>query len=522
MSSSTDGASGEKSKPPPATDSAPTEKVEGNKESAGSNPAQKPAPTSGRKKIRSAVMGLMSLMSPKDKSSDDGKKEDEEGGKKLEATDAATDDAQKNDDDAPPQLPPVNHLALNNSFPMQPANFVHNTEAGNGGYGDRSGGSNRILYPPPNMMDMPSYPPLNIPGPSNPSSNNGGKSFPEILYEIVSNPNYQDIISWLSHGQGFQIHNKQLFAKRLLPEYFDGAKFTSFTRRLKRWSFVRVSRGPELGAYYNKNFVRNQPELVQLMRYRLKEEGGSAVLPNGGIVPQGFLNDHNGGKKRELPDERGVTSTIGSMRQVHVGILPQMPNQAWSGAAMYGYDGFPQLPKPSQLPKRGRHSNPNDGKDNDSGGDRVDVRGTETPSSPPEKKKSKNEDDIMYNHSSILPNSYGAHMQFQHGMINTMQSGMMICNSNMMGFPNAVNNEEQQNDMPKQMMMSTTQVGMGKEGTINYMGSGPNEPGVGSLDTGRGNVGHGGITYCMPTDMSQGNMNSTTAQSSAVGEATEI
>lgn len=475
MSTST-GADGEKSKPPPA----PTEKSAAGKEESAGTPEQKPP--SGRKKIRSAVMGLMSLMSPKDKSSDDDKEEEGEGDKKLEE---ATDNAKKNDDDAPPQLPPVNHQALNNSFPMQPAPFVPNMMGpGNNG----SGGSNRILYPPPNMMDMPSYPPLNIPGPSNPSSNSGGKSFPEILYEIVSNPNYQDIISWLSHGQGFQIHNKQLFAKRILPEYFDGAKFTSFTRRLKRWSFVRVARGPELGAYYNKNFVENQPELVQLMRYQLKEGGGAALLPDGGTIP-----DHNGGKKRELPDERDVTSTIGSMRQVHVGILPQIPNQpGWPGAAMYGNDGFPQLPKPSQLPKRGRYSysNSNDGKE-----------GLETPSSPSEKekKKSKNEDDII-NHSNYPPN-YGAHMQFQ------MQSGMMMNKNNMMmgstfGDSASAHNEDQQNNMPKQMMMSTSQ---------------------GSLDTDRGNVvvGNGGMSYCMPTDI-QGNMNSTTTQSSTLGEARNV
>lgn len=55
----------------------------------------------------------------------------------------------------------------------------------------------------------------------------------------------------------------------VLSHYFDSAKFTSFTRRLKRWNFKRVPRGPELGAYYNKNFIRDQPELVQQMRYRM-------------------------------------------------------------------------------------------------------------------------------------------------------------------------------------------------------------------------------------------------------------
>lgn len=58
----------------------------------------------------------------------------------------------------------------------------------------------------------------------------------------------------------------------ILDRHFAGAKFTSFTRRLKRWNFVRVPRGPELGAYYNPNFKRDQPELVQMMIYRMEGE----------------------------------------------------------------------------------------------------------------------------------------------------------------------------------------------------------------------------------------------------------
>jgi len=98
------------------------------------------------------------------------------------------------------------------------------------------------------------------------------KNFPETLFNIISAEDYSDIISWLPHGQGFIIHDKDCFAKVILSRYFDGAKFTSFTRRLKRWKFFRVPRGRELGAYYNSNFKRDQPELVQKMMYRMEDE----------------------------------------------------------------------------------------------------------------------------------------------------------------------------------------------------------------------------------------------------------
>lgn len=77
-------------------------------------------------------------------------------------------------------------------------------------------------------------------------------NFPEILHEVVSNPDNALIIAWLPHGKGFHIRDKGRFAEETLPRHFDGAKFTSFTRRLKRWNFKRVPRGPEMGAYYHR------------------------------------------------------------------------------------------------------------------------------------------------------------------------------------------------------------------------------------------------------------------------------
>ena len=75
------------------------------------------------------------------------------------------------------------------------------------------------------------------------------KNFPETLFAVISDKENDHIISWLPHGKGFIVHDKKLFESEILPRYFDGAKFTSFTRRLKRWAFVRVPRGPELGEY---------------------------------------------------------------------------------------------------------------------------------------------------------------------------------------------------------------------------------------------------------------------------------
>ncbi|EEC50281.1 predicted protein [Phaeodactylum tricornutum CCAP 1055/1] len=91
------------------------------------------------------------------------------------------------------------------------------------------------------------------------------KSFPQKLMDILSNEDNTEIISWLPHGNGFIINKKKTFANDVLPKYFKASKFTSFTRKLNRWGFTRVPRGPETGAYFHKLFRRDKPELCLQM-----------------------------------------------------------------------------------------------------------------------------------------------------------------------------------------------------------------------------------------------------------------
>ena len=68
------------------------------------------------------------------------------------------------------------------------------------------------------------------------------------LMDILSNEEDSDTIAWMPHGRSFIIYKKKKFAVHVLPKYFKATKFTSFTRKLNRWGFTRVTRGPEVGA----------------------------------------------------------------------------------------------------------------------------------------------------------------------------------------------------------------------------------------------------------------------------------
>lgn len=70
--------------------------------------------------------------------------------------------------------------------------------------------------------------------------------------DILTDENNVEIIAWLPHGNGFIIHKKRKFADDILPKFFKASKFTSFTRKLNRWGFSRVPRGPECGSYFHR------------------------------------------------------------------------------------------------------------------------------------------------------------------------------------------------------------------------------------------------------------------------------
>lgn len=84
--------------------------------------------------------------------------------------------------------------------------------------------------------------------------------------------------------------------------HFDGAKYTSFTRRLKRWKFDRVPSGPEMGAYYNKRFVRGRPDLVKDMVYRAEDGEETKGEKEGGDEERKKTKE----KKKKLPMEGGL------------------------------------------------------------------------------------------------------------------------------------------------------------------------------------------------------------------------
>lgn len=99
--------------------------------------------------------------------------------------------------------------------------------------------------------------------------------FPAKLHDIVSAPSTDDIIRWLPSGNAFIITDKKRFAQEILPRCFSqqNTQFTSFTRKLSRWCFNRVPRGPLIGAYFHDLFIKDRRDLCYQMDCK-SENGG--------------------------------------------------------------------------------------------------------------------------------------------------------------------------------------------------------------------------------------------------------
>jgi hypothetical protein len=85
------------------------------------------------------------------------------------------------------------------------------------------------------------------------------------LMKVLSNRNFAHIITWMPSGRSFSILKPKLFATEILPDHFKSAKYSSFTRKMHRWGFMRHYRGEESGAFYHKDFQKDRLDLVEKM-----------------------------------------------------------------------------------------------------------------------------------------------------------------------------------------------------------------------------------------------------------------
>jgi len=97
--------------------------------------------------------------------------------------------------------------------------------------------------------------------------------------DILSLESSSHIITWLPHGKSFIFLDQDQFAQDLIPSYFGTCKFASFLRKLYRWGFRQIVKGPDAGSYFHPLFRRDNRPLCKFLTCNKNEalSGANAI-----------------------------------------------------------------------------------------------------------------------------------------------------------------------------------------------------------------------------------------------------
>jgi hypothetical protein len=156
--------------------------------------------------------------------------------------------------------------------------------------------------------------------------------FPCVLYQMLQDADdkgQEDIVSWVSQGRAFRVHNTEKFVSNILPKYFSQTKITSFQRQLNMYCFVRITTGQDKGAYYHRHFVRGEPQQCdKIVRMPFKGKKGKTYSTHESdpVVYTGDVVDTS--MTRQEPAQANLDSNADMVHSDHViWHEPQQPEQ---------------------------------------------------------------------------------------------------------------------------------------------------------------------------------------------------
>eukprot|EP00559_Dactyliosolen_fragilissimus_P007566 CAMPEP_0184855234 /NCGR_PEP_ID=MMETSP0580-20130426/536_1 /TAXON_ID=1118495 /ORGANISM="Dactyliosolen fragilissimus" /LENGTH=522 /DNA_ID=CAMNT_0027349693 /DNA_START=174 /DNA_END=1742 /DNA_ORIENTATION=- len=101
--------------------------------------------------------------------------------------------------------------------------------------------------------------------------------FPMKLHCILSNNEFNDVITWLPHGRSWRVLKPKTFEEKVIPLYFRHAKYASFMRQVNGWGFKRITQGPDHNSYYHELFLRGLPQICVKMRRPARSKANNNV-----------------------------------------------------------------------------------------------------------------------------------------------------------------------------------------------------------------------------------------------------
>ncbi|XP_020584004.1 heat stress transcription factor B-2c-like [Phalaenopsis equestris] len=98
-------------------------------------------------------------------------------------------------------------------------------------------------------------------------------------YQLVDDPEFNDVISWNEDGSTFIVWRPAEFARDLLPKYFKHNNFSSFVRQLNTYGFRKIV--PDRWEFANDSFKRGEKrQLNEIHRRKISQPAGTPTQPS--------------------------------------------------------------------------------------------------------------------------------------------------------------------------------------------------------------------------------------------------
>ena len=166
------------------------------------------------------------------------------------------------------------------------------------------------------------------------------KTFPEILFEILSDNEYSNIISWLPAGTSFAIHDISQFQCVILPKYFRKVIFRSFVRKLNRWGFRSVKRsvsGFET-TFEHKLFQRDDPDNMSMNMYcksNPASKADTAAGLAGAKAPTHVGHNGSGRKGRRVKAAVKISNSANKVSNTNMASTPSAASHLISSSGVF-------------------------------------------------------------------------------------------------------------------------------------------------------------------------------------------
>ncbi|CBQ70048.1 related to Heat shock factor protein 4 [Sporisorium reilianum SRZ2] len=188
------------------------------------------------------------------------------------------------------------------------------------------------------------------------------------LFRMVSDPEYQHLISWNRNGTSVMVCNFDEFAKEVLGKHFKHSNFSSFIRQLNMYGFYKVNKTPrghrqsvdaQIWEFSHPKFLRGRPDLLDDIRRKALDSEHARVeardLQYSVSVGQMQLRqqvDEMQFRLEELTEQNMALRTFTTQLRDVLGLVLEHVKKASGGNL--GFDvRIPTLDLPSPMPPQG-------------------------------------------------------------------------------------------------------------------------------------------------------------------------